>query len=824
MEELKAAHEEATSMNEEMQSTNEELETSKEELQSVNEELTTVNSQLQAKIGQLEAATNDLANLLGSTDIAVVFLDVEFRVRRFTPAVSDLFEMIETDIGRPLTDLAQKFSDDRLIADARAVLQRLIPMDREVRSHSGRWYQRRTLPYRTTENHIEGVVVTFVDIGARKHAEEEIIGSRERVQAVLEQMPTAVLITDVPDGNLIYANRRASVMFGHMFLKPVADGRSLPSYPLMMGSHGEGGTFHLEDWPLERAMRSNATVSDVEIKIVDAEGRPAVLSVSATPVRDAEGKAVAVVGAFLDVTLRKQSERELIEARERFRILIESAKDFAIFQLDLKGNVASWNSGAEHILGWSEKEILGQSGDRVFTPEDRHARVPEQEQRLALDTGRAMDERWHIRKDGTRFWASGVLSVVVDRGGQVTGFVKIMRDVTDRKQTEDRLRAAILEAEEAQAVATRANRAKDDFISIVSHELRTPLNTIRLWARMLRNTKLADKDRAEGVEVIERAAIAQQRVIDDLFDVSRIASGKLQLAVRDTRLAEAIHGAVESIEPIARGRGIALAADIAADIGVVRADPGRIQQIVWNLLSNAVKFTPAGGRVQVQAKREANLVLICVKDSGIGIRSEFLPRVFDRFRQAEVGSSRAHGGLGLGLAIAKQLTELHDGTIEVASDGEGKGTSFTVKLPLPRQTLSEDQAHPGQASIADLNGVDILLVEDEALTRDTMRRLLEARNAKVRAVDSVSAARDALATRAPDLVISDIGLPGEDGYAFIKHLRSQSVAVAIPAIAVTAFARAEDRQNVLAAGFDEHLPKPVDADQLVSLVVQFLHR
>jgi two-component system CheB/CheR fusion protein len=824
MEELKAAHEEATSMNEELQSTNEELETSKEELQSVNEELTTVNLQLQSKIAQVEATTNDLANLLGSTDIAVLFLDVEFRVRRFTPAVSDLFEMIDTDLGRPLTDLAQKFQDDRLMADARAVLQRLVPMDREVLSNSGRWYLRRALPYRTAENRIEGVVLTFVDIGARKRAEDEIAENRERLQAVLEQMPNAVLITDVPGGRLTFANRRASAMFGHMFPSPVPEEGALPSYPRMTGNHAAGDAYRSDEWPLERALRTNSVVTDVEIQIADADGHSRVLSVSAAPVRDSDGKTIAVVGTFVDITARKQAEREVIDARERFRVLVESAKDFAIFQLDFKGIVTSWNSGAENILGWSEPEILGKPGEWVFTPEDRNARVPQEEMRQALETGRATDERWHMRKDGSRFWASGVLTVAVSREGAVTGFVKIMRDITQRKLTEDQLKAATLTAEHAESAATAANRAKDEFIAIVSHELRTPLNTIRLWTRMLRNEKLTEKDRADGVEMIDRAALAQQRVIDDLFDVSRIASGKLRLAIRETRLAEAIRGAVEAVEPIASARGIRLAADIAANIGVVSADPGRIQQVVWNLLSNAVKFTPTGGRVHVEARRDAEEIVISVKDSGIGIRQEFLPRVFDRFRQAEVGTTRAHGGLGLGLSIAQQLVELHGGTISVTSEGEGQGATFTVRLPLAQEALRDDDVASVEAPVSDLRGVDILLIEDEALTRDTMTRLLEGRNAHVRAVDSVQAARDAIETRVPTIVISDIGLPAEDGYEFIRYLRSLDLPQRIPAVAVTAFVRADDRQRVLEAGFDEHMPKPLDADRLLACLSRLLRR
>ena len=511
-------------------------------------------------------------------------------------------------------------------------------------------------------------------------------------------------------------------------------------------------------------------------------------------------------------------------SRSGSELLVESAKDFAIFYVDTKGRVITWNSGAERILGWSEAEIVGQPGAVLFTPEDRAALVPEEELRQAEETGRATDERWHVRKDGTRFWASGVMAAVPGASGQPDGFVKIMRDETDRKLAEDRLLAATAAAERAEAAAIDANRAKDDFIAVVSHELRTPLNTIRLWARMLRNEKLPPKDREEGIQMIERAAVAQQQVIDDLFDVSRIASGKLRLAMRESRLADAIRGAIDAVQPVAASRGIVLTANISSDIGIVRADPGRIQQVVWNLLSNAVKFTPAGGKVRVAAQRSGSSVIIEVADTGIGIRPEFLGRVFDRFRQAEVGTTRAHGGLGLGLSIAKQLVELHEGTIRAASDGEGKGATFTIELPLTQQADEERTSVASNGAGGDLAGIDILLVEDEALTRETMRRLLERSAAHVRAVDSVAAARDELATRLPQVLISDIGLPGEDGYALIKHLRALPADKRIVAVAVTAFARPEDRRQVLESGFDEHLAKPLDADQLLATVARLVPR
>ncbi|MDB6157236.1 MAG: torS, partial [Gammaproteobacteria bacterium] len=724
-EELKASNEEATSINEELQSSNEELETGKEELQSVNEELTTVNSQLQTKIAQLEATTNDLANLLSSTDIAVVFLDSDFRVRRFTPAVSDLLELIESDIGRRITDLAQKFTDGNLLVDAHSVLQRLVPVEREVRSHSGRWYLRRTLPYRTAENRIEGVVITFVDVGARKRAEQEILAAHERVQAVLEQMPMAILITQAPSGRLMFANRQAEALFPNVAGGIPQQDRDAPALLVIQGRHAGGRAYRPEEWPLARSLARNEVITDEEVEVTNPAGETRILSVSASPVRDASGVTVAAVGAFSDITQRKTTAGALRDAEERVRLFVEKATDFAIIFTDPDRKVMVWNTGAARMFGWTRDEIVGRPIDTLFTAEDRALGTPRSELQQAAQTGRAADERWHIRKDGSRFWASSVLASLGPSADGRGGFVKFMRDATEHKLTEDQLYAATVAAKNAQAEAVSANKSKDEFISTVSHELRTPLNTIRLWTRMLQSDKLPDSDRLEGIRMIERAAIAQQQLVDDLLDVSRIASGKLRLTLRETRLAGSIQDAVEAVRPVSENRGIHFSSQISDDIGIVRADPDRIQQIVWNLLSNAVKFTPSGGRVEVVARRDRDAVEIKVTDTGIGIRKEFLAHVFDRFRQAEAGAARSHGGLGLGLAIAKQLAELHRGSIEANSEGEGHGTTFTVRMPLPGRSGSPEDPtaeirNPGEG----LSGAHILLVEDEAGARDTTRRLL----------------------------------------------------------------------------------------------------
>lgn len=391
-----------------------------------------------------------------------------------------------------------------------------------------------------------------------------------------------------------------------------------------------------------------------------------------------------------------------------------------------------------------------------------------------------------------------------------------------------RLRDELRRSEAQRQDAEHANRSKDEFIATVSHELRTPLNTIRLWSRMLAEGGLSREDAAQGAKILERSALAQQQLIDDLLDLSRMSRGQLRLELKDMRLIEAVEAAIAQTAPLAQARQIELAADLTGGTDPVRADVDRIQQVAWNLLNNAVKYTPPGGRVDVMLLRTRDLMELEVRDTGIGIDPQFLPFVFDRFRQGTAGTARRHSGLGLGLAIAKQLVELHGGTIYAESRGPGQGASFRVCLPLGRpagevRDSLEAGHEPGlpTAGLPDLSGAEILLVDDEPLAREALARLLEHCGAAVCAVGSCAAAREAVTRHRPDVIVADIGMPGEDGYSLLRGLRreeEQQHQRRIPALAVTAFARLEDRQRALAASFDDHLPKPVDPDRLVAAV------
>jgi signal transduction histidine kinase/ActR/RegA family two-component response regulator len=393
----------------------------------------------------------------------------------------------------------------------------------------------------------------------------------------------------------------------------------------------------------------------------------------------------------------------------------------------------------------------------------------------------------------------------------------------------EQIQARDQELEQARDAAESANRAKDQFLAVVSHELRTPLSPVLLWARMLRSGEL-DKERTDrGLEVIERNVKSQAQLIEDLLDVSRIISGKLRLDVRPTEVAPVVEAALESIRPTAELKGVRLEVIMDPRAVVVAGDPERLKQVLWNLLSNAVKFTPKGGRVQVIVHRVNSHVEISVSDTGKGIAPAFLPHVFDAFRQEDSSSTRSHGGLGLGLSIVRHLTELHGGRIRAESPGEGLGATFTVELPvnLLHTPASPQRAHPtaadsepGPTAQGTLAGLRVLAVDDDMDTLDTVCALLEQSGAEVRTAASATAALQTLDEWSPNLLISDIGMPDDDGYSLIRKVRARPPerGGSIPAVALTAYARVEDRLKVLTAGFQMHVPKPIEPAELVAIV------
>jgi two-component system CheB/CheR fusion protein len=539
-EELEASNEELQAMNEELRSATEELETGREELTAVNEELTSVNDDMKHKVEQLAHANGDLRNLMAATAIATVFLDRELRITRYTPSAVKLFNLIPSDAGRPLSDLASRLDNPELSRDAGRSLSELMPTEREVAA-DGRWFLTRTLPYRTTDDRIAGVVLTFIDI-----------------------------------------------------------------------------------------------------------------------------------------TERKQAEEALRVSREQLRLILENARDYAILSTDLQRRINTWNPGAERLLGYRESEILGQSSDVIFTPEDRENGAARREAEQALKLGRASDERWHQRRDGSRFWGSGVMMAMHNAQGQAIGLVKIFRD-----QTETRL--AIQALEQSRAEVEAASRAKDRFLAVLSHELRTPLTPVLMAVDALTSRGDLPEAAVEILEMARRNVMVQTHMIDDLLDVTRISNGRLDIVTAPMDMHEALLAAVDVCKSQMTEKRQTLNIDLRASDHRVIGDFNRLRQAMWNLLQNACKFTSVGGVITVSSISDGQAFTLTVADNGIGIEAEVVDKVFDAFAQGGTRIAREFGGLGLGLAIVQATVEAHGGTVRATSAGADRGAQFRIQIPLASQ-------------------------------------------------------------------------------------------------------------------------------------------
>jgi PAS domain S-box-containing protein len=506
--------------------------------------------------------------------------------------------------------------------------------------------------------------------------------------------------------------------------------------------------------------------------------------------------------------------------------VLEHLRDHAIFTLHADRRVAAWNAGAEHLLGYAAHEIAGQPVDVLFTPDDRARGAPRDEAEIAVRRGCAEDDRWHVRKDGSRFFGTSTLKPVRDGAGEVAGFIAIIHDLTARRQAAH----ALGERERLLRDATEANRTKDEFLSTVSHELRTPLNAVLGWTQLVRQGRLSAQGTKKALEAIERNARTQMELIADLLDVSRVVTGQTRLSMEPTSITGAIMAAVETIKPAAEARQVQLDVDADPNAGDVMGDPARLQQVIWNLLANAVKFTPPGGRAAIALVRVDSTIEIVVSDTGIGIEPGFLPYVFDRFRQADSSTTRTEPGLGLGLAIVKHLVELQGGTVSVASGGVERGATFRVQLPaLPDGGAphaahhATGDGHPTSPN-GHFDGVTIVAIDDDADARELLGTTLSTYGATVIVAASVSEGLEAVRTHQPDLILTDLAMPGEDGFAFIRKLRHLEPAHLrrIPAVALTAYVRREDRTRLLDAGYQAHLAKPFDLAELTATAAALL--
>lgn len=522
-----------------------------------------------------------------------------------------------------------------------------------------------------------------------------------------------------------------------------------------------------------------------------------------------------VLIATLRVFLRmRRSEEALRESESRFRAIFDQVlHGICLFSAEFK--FIEVNPAMCRILQCSRERLIGRSLEE-FAPIEAQATL--QSMRDGMDSKGTFEGTFPLRREnGTTVELDWHFSMDSDTDFRLATVV----DATPRLTIESEREALLSSERAARATAERANRVKDEFLAMLSHELRTPLGAIVGWAHLLKMGKCGPEDVLEGAEVIERNAKVQTQLIADLLDVSRITSGKMQLEIQLLNPAEIVAAALDSVMSAAHAKRITLQRKLQEPIGLVLADSSRLQQVVWNLVNNAVKFTQSGGRVEVELRRSDSQVEIEVQDNGRGISAEFLPHIFERFRQQDAGTRRDQGGLGLGLAIVKHLVELQGGTVSAASEGENRGSQFTVRLPVA--AVGESPLSPSSLAATSgpkvatmLQDVKILVVDDDEDARTMLSRVLREQGAIVHEATSVALALDNVGTWRPHLIISDIGMPQQDGYDLIRLLRANGFeSKNLPAIALTAFARGEDRERALQAGFQVHLTKPVDPGELI---------
>ena len=646
----------------------------------------------------------------------------------------------------------------------------------------------------------------------RARAARELRESSERYRTLAETASDAIITID-EDSTIVYANPGAEKIFGH----PVGElaGRALtmlmPDY--LRHLHEAGVARYLE------TNRKHIAWDGAQLPGLHRSGREIPLEVSFGEfVRDGRR---FFTGIIRDVSERKRIEDTLRESEAQLRTLADSIPQLA-WMANADGFIFWYNQRWYAYTGTTPEQMEGWGWQSVHDPE-LLPRVLERWQ-ASIDTGEPFEMEFPLKgADGAFRWFLTRVNPLRDAGGRVIRWFGTNTDVDEQRGAAEKLR--------------EANRLKDEFLATLSHELRTPLTSILGWAHLLQSGDYDAASVKSALETIERNARAQNQLIDDLLDVSRIITGKLRLDVSVVDLSAVIEAAVDAVRPAAEAKEIRLQVLLDPSAGAVSGDADRLQQVIWNLLTNAVKFTPKGGRVQVRLERVNSHVEIIVGDTGQGVAPEFLPHVFDRFRQADQSSTRKHGGLGLGLSIVRQLVEQHGGTVRAESEGVGRGTTFTVKLARlvtveRRESERRERVHPTAGGripfncAPSLEGLKVLVVDDEPDTREMIRAVLERCSSVVTTAGSAAEARVAFARTRPDVLVCDIGMPGEDGYAVIGSVRALPAEEGgrTPAIALTAYARVEDRVRALMAGFQVHVPKPVEPMELAALVASLAGR
>jgi PAS domain S-box-containing protein len=771
----------------------------------------------------LEASALDdhkrLAFHVENTPLAVIEWDNEFKVLRWSPAAQKLFGWSACEV------LGKRFSDWQFVVpdDIEAVNQvgRRQNQGRETHGISRNrnytklgsilhceWYNSALYD---EAGKLVSVLSLVLDITVATRIEEALRKSEMQYRLLFESNPQPMWVYDLTTLRFLAVNDAALKHYGYspsefldmtiMDIRPDEEVRKLREYI----AAGNPELDHAGEW---RHRKKDGTIINVEI--------------TSNRVNFA-GRAAEFVLAN-DITERKKAENALRISEDRYRDLVENSHEL-ICTHDLQGRVLSVNPWAARALGYPQESLIGINIRDGLLPEYRE-QFDDYLQTVTTEGSARGVMKVRTATGEVRLWE--YYNTLRTEGVETPIVRGMAHDATERRQALKREKEARLEAE-------AANRVKDEFLSTLSHELRTPLTAIMGWSDLLLHDEVEPDKRRQAIETIARNANSQCQLINDLLEVSRIITGKLRLEFVACQLQSVIEAAAESIRPTAEAKGIRLLLSLDPNAGSVFGDSERLQQVVWNLLSNGVKFTSAGGSVQVSLKRINSHVEIVVADTGVGIHRDFLPHVFDRFRQADGSTTRNYGGLGLGLAIVRHLVEIHGGTAYAESAGENQGSKFTVRLPLMVSTefhLDSAPSRPVAAAVAatdrqlSLAGLRVLIVDDEIDARGLLTAMLERCGAEVMAVASASEGLQAVESWRPDVLVADIGMPVEDGYGLIRKVRRlpPDRGGQTPALALTAYARTEDRVRAISEGYQLHLAKPVDRVELATVVASLAHR
>jgi len=765
---------------------------------------------------QERATTNQLNSLLDSITDAFFATDRDLRLLRFNQAAVAAWDLKPLDLGHLLPDCFPPDTYEALDVPLRRSLELAQPTTLEFYDRQRqRWLEVRVFPSP------DGLFVYFHDISERMAHEDELARlalSQEKITALLDS-----LLAHAPIGfaffdreyryeriNEILANINGLTPEEHMgkSIRDVVPSTAAAVEPI-----------------IDRIFTTGIAEDEIEIEgeTLNTPGHRHWLT-GFYPVLDKGGEVKSVGAIVLEITQRKLVEERLRESEERFRMMADHAP--VMIWVCNPDSTANWFN--KPWLEFRQKDLGDALNEGCFSnlhPDDEN-RVQEKYQEAFEKRERFSVEYRTLDSSGEYRWVLAHGSPLVRSDNQLEHYIVSCVDVTDRKTADENIRQVLANERTARSDAERASRLKDEFVATLSHELRTPLTTMLGWTEILRRSTASEKDIKDGLDAIERSTRLQMQLISDLLDMSRISSGKVRLRLEYADLFDLVESAVDIVRPTATAKGVQLFLSGGTAPTVVRVDPDRFIQVIWNLLTNAIKFTPSGGKVDAGVAVEGGTASVWVRDTGEGINAEFLPHVFDRFRQADGTVTRKHGGLGLGLSIAKQLAELHGGSIEVYSEGLGNGSTFTIRIPVasgmevPSAEGEEDET-PVQ-DVHPLKDLCVLLVEDDVASRDLLRRILETGGAVVIPADSATIARKLLRETKPDVMISDIGMPDEDGYQLMRSIRALPLSEQgmIPAVALTAFAGEGDRKQALEAGFQLHLTKPVESDSLIRAVKQ----